>query len=408
MGAVSTTLFAGTDALRRQLGPAIGSLTQMGRLPLTAPPGTPTRPVAEIVALAPLTSLVFGGWDLLSENAYRAAAEAGVLAPKDLARHRTFLRSIAAFPGVAHPDFTVGFKPRRVHAAVGLRAQVEALRADIRRFRREQRCERLVVISCMSVEAWRPPGPVHRSLATFEAGLTANDPAIAPSQLYAYAALSERVPFLNGTPNTTIEAPALLQLARRQGVPVAGSDFKSGQTYLKTVIAAALRNRLLGITGWFSANILGNRDGLVLEDPRAFAAKQATKTGVLADICRADLYPALYQELEHLVKIHYFPPRGDNKEAWDAIDLRGWLGYPMELKVNFECRDSILAAPLALDLVLLTDAAARAGRRGMLDWLAYFFKSPAPSGRGSPGNDPNAQLAALEREIRRLGTRRRG
>jgi myo-inositol-1-phosphate synthase len=407
MGAVSTTLYAGVEALRRGRAPAIGSLTQLGRLPLAAPPGVPTVRVADLLDLAPLDGLVFGGWDLIETNAYEAARRAGVLSAADLAWARKFLRGITAYPGVADPRFTVKLEPRHAKPAAGRLAQAEALRRDLRDFRRAHRCDRLVVLCAMSVEAWAGPGPVHRTLKAFEAGLRADDPAISPAQLYAYAALSEGVPFINGTPNTTVEAPALRELARRQGVPLAGSDFKSGQTYLKTVVAAGLRNRLLGLAGWFSTNILGNRDGVVLEDPDAFAAKKATKTRVLDDICRADLYPELYGKIEHLVKINYFGPRGDNKEAWDSIDLRGWLGYPMELKINFECRDSILAAPLALDLVLLADLAARQGRAGALDWLAFFFKSPlAGSGRG-PGNDPALQLAALERELRRLAKPRK-
>jgi myo-inositol-1-phosphate synthase len=407
MGAVSTTLYAGVEALRRGFAPAIGSFTQLGRVPLAAPPGTTPRKVGELLALAPLESLVFGGWDLIETNAYDSAARAGVLSRADLARHRKFLRGIAAFPGVADPRFTVRVAPRHAKRAASKQAQVDAIRADIRAFRRQQRCKRLVVLCAMSVEAYHPPGPVHQSLRAFEAGLRADDPAIAPSQLYAYAALREGAAFINGTPNVTAETPALQELARRARVPLAGSDFKSGQTYLKTVIAAGLRNRLLGLAGWFSTNIHGNRDGDVLEDPEAFAAKRATKTAVLADICRADLYPELYGHVEHLVKINYYPPRGDNKEAWDSVDLRGWLGYPMELKINFECRDSILAAPLALDLVLLADVAARAGRGGLLDWLACFFKSPAGPRGHAPGNDPGVQFALLEREVLKLARARR-
>ena len=406
MGAVATTLYAGVEAIRTGRAPAIGSLTQLGRLPLSAPPGVPGERVSTLLGLPALSNLVFGGWDLIESDAYTAAVRAGVLQPADLARHRKFLRSIHALPGVADPRFTVGLEPRRVRRGASRLAQVEALRADLRAFKRQQKCARLVVLSCMSVEAYARPGPVHRSLAAFEAGLRANDPAIAPSQLYAYAALREGAPFINGTPNTTVETPALQELARRAGLPLAGSDFKSGQTYLKTVIAAGLRNRLLGLTGWFSTNILGNRDGQVLEHPQAFEAKEATKSGVLADICRAELYPELYRDIDHRVKINFYRPRGDNKEAWDSIDLRGWLGYPMALKINFECRDSILAAPLALDLVLLADAARRRGCTGALDWLAFYFKAPLARGRTGPGNDPNVQLTLLERQIWKLAGRR--
>jgi myo-inositol-1-phosphate synthase len=394
------------EAVRRGQTPGIGSLTQIGRLPLSAAPGTPSRPVRELVDLAPLAGVSFGGWDLLENNAYRAAARAAVLSPADLKRHRKFLNAIPAFAGVADRRFTTRIKPKFAKPAAGHRAQVAALRADIRRFRRLAKCDRVVVLSCMSVEVYQPLQPVHRSLAAFERGLEANAPAIAPSQLYAYAALCEGVPFINGTPNTTVEAPALQALARRRGVPLAGSDFKSGQTYLKTVLASALRMRLLGLTGWFSTNILGNRDGLVLEDPQAFEAKRVSKTTVLDDLCPAQTWPALYGSIEHLVKINYYGPRGDNKEAWDSVDLFGWLGYPMQLKINFQCRDSILAAPLALDLVLLADLAARRGQGGALEWLAFYFKTPLARGRARPGNDPAVQIRALEAALRRLGRRR--
>lgn len=406
MGAVATTLYAGVEAVRRGLSPGIGSLTQLGRLPLAAPPGTPTRAISEILDLAPLAGVSFGGWDLLEDNAYRAAARAAVLSPEDLRRHRKFLHAIPAYAGVADPRFTTRIQPKFAKPAAGKRALAEALRADIRRFRRQTRSDRVVVMCCMSVEVYQTLQPVHRTLAAFERGLDANDPAISPSQLYAYAALREGVPFINGTPNTIVEAPALQALARRARVPLAGSDYKSGQTYLKTVLAAALRMRMLGLSGWFSTNILGNRDGVVLEDPQAFEAKRVSKTTVLEDICSPTAYPALYGNIEHLVKINYYGPRGDNKEAWDSVDLFGWLGYPMQLKINFQCRDSILAAPLALDLVLLADVAARRGESGALDWLAFYFKAPLARGRATPGNDPSAQLRALEAAILRLGRRR--
>lgn len=407
MGAVATTLYAGVEAVRRGFTPGIGSLTQIGRLPLAAPPGTPSKPMSEIVDLAPLAGVSFGGWDLLENDAYRAAARAEVLSPADLKRHRKFLSAIPAFSGVADPRFTTRIAPKFVKKEVGKRALVEALRADIRQFQKLTKCDRVIVLGCMSVEIYQPPQPVHRSLAAFEKGLDLDDPAISPSQLYAYAALQEGAPFVNGTPNTTVETVALQELAQRKRLPLAGSDFKSGQTYMKTVLAAALRMRMLGLTGWFSANILGNRDGLVLEDPQAFEAKRVSKTTVLDDICSAQEYPALYSSVEHLVKINYFGPRGDNKEAWDSVDLFGWLGYPMQIKINFQCRDSILAAPLALDLLLLTDLAARQGESGALPWLAFFFKTPLTGGKPKPGNNPSVQLKLLESAIMRLGRKRR-
>ncbi|MEY2878176.1 MAG: hypothetical protein RLZZ15_556 [Verrucomicrobiota bacterium] len=405
MGAVATTLYAGVEAIRQGLTPGIGSLTQMGRLPLAASPDVPTRAIADLVDLAPLDGISFGGWDLLENDAYQAATRAGVLSPADLKRHRKYLRTVPAFAGVADPKFTTRIAPKFAKAAAGKRALVELLRADIRAFRAQTRSDRVVVLCCMSVEVYQPPQSVHRSLPAFERGLDADDPAISPSQLYAYAALCEGAAFINGTPNTIVEAAALQELARRARLPLAGSDFKSGQTYLKTVVGAALRMRLLGLTGWFSTNILGNRDGLVLEDPHAFEAKRVSKTTVLEDLCAAKDYPALYGNIEHLVKINYFGPRGDNKEAWDSIDLFGWLGYGMELKLNFQCRDSILAAPLALDLVLLTDLAARRGESGALAWLAFYFKTPLAGRRASVGNNPAVQLQALERAILRLARR---
>ena len=407
MGAVATTLYAGVESIRLGLAPAVGSLSQLGHYPLAARPGVSTTPLQTFLELAPLKNVIFGGWDLLETNAYQAAKRAAVLSPKDLALHKNFLRGISSFPGVANPSFTARIEPTHAKTETSLLDQVAAIRRDIALFKRQNRCTRLVVISCMSVESYRAPQPVHSSLARFEKGLATNDPTIAPSQLYAYAAISERVPFVNGTPNTTIDVMALVQLARKKGVPIAGSDFKSGQTYLKTIIASALRMRLLGLTGWFSTNILGNRDGLVLEDPQAFEAKKVSKTQVLADICPAGTYPELYGNIEHLVKINYFGPRGDNKEAWDSIDLFGWLGYPMELKINFQCRDSILAAPLALDLVLFADLAARRGESGVLDWLAFYFKSPFTGGKKPVGNDPSHQLRALDVAIRRLARRKR-
>ncbi len=402
MGAVASTLFAGVEAIRKNGAPAIGSLTQLGRLPLDAAPGETTVKISELLDLTPLDEIVFGAWDLLEKDAYEAAKHAGVLNQADLARHRKFLKTIQSMPGVVAPRFTVGIDPTRVKSAKGLQAQVEALRADLRDFKRLHRCKRLIVLCCMSVEAYVSPGPVHASLKAFEAGLKADDPSIAPSQLYAYAVLSEGIPFVNGTPNVIVEVPALRELAKKKKAPLAGSDFKSGQTYMKTVLAAGFRNRLLGLTGWFSTNILGNRDGIVLENPQAFEAKKISKSGVISDLCPADHYPELYGNIEHLVKINYFGPRGDNKEAWDAIDLQGWLGYPMAIKVNFECRDSILASPLALDLLLLSDLAARQGYSGVLDWLAFYFKTPAVAKDKSPGNDPNKQLVLLEKEICRL------
>jgi myo-inositol-1-phosphate synthase len=317
------------------------------------------------------------------------------------------LQAIRPKPGVHDPDFVRRIEADHVMKAGTHREKVEQLRQDIRDFKRELGADRAVMLFCASTEVYRPPGPATESLRAFERALDADDPSLSPTMLYAYAALWEDVPFINGTPNISVDTRAIQELARERGVPIAGKDFKSGQTMMKTVLAPALRARMLGLRGWFSTNILGNRDGEVLDDPQAFRSKEITKSSVLDTLLPAAMHPELYGEISHKVTIHYYPPRGDAKEGWDNVDLFGWLGYPMQIKINFLCRDSILAAPLVLDLALFADLAARQGRGGIQDWLSFYFKSPMPLPGLQPEHDLFAQLDNLETAVRELGAEER-
>ncbi|HEY1794407.1 MAG TPA: inositol-3-phosphate synthase [Opitutaceae bacterium] len=388
MGAVATTLMAGVELVRRGARPAVGSLTQLGTLPVR---GAQER-IADALPLAPLPSLRFGAAELIEETALDAARNAGVLSKEDLAEVSGALGAIRAQPGIFDPSFLGKFDARRVRPERGKAAQAEALE---RMFRDFAGGGRAVVLLTLSTEAWRPLGPVHASPEAFLEGLRRDDPGISPSQIYAWAAVEAGLPVVNCTPNQAVEAQAIHLRARERRVPLAGSDLKSGQTLMKTVVASGLAARLLGVRGWYSTNILGNRDGQVLNAPENFKAKEITKTGVLAEILDASSHPELYGSLEHQVHINYFPPKGDNKEAWDAIQLFGWLGYEMELKINFECRDSILAAPLVLDLALLADLAAQRGECGVQTWLAGFFKCPAAPGGGKPAPGLHEQMALI-------------
>jgi myo-inositol-1-phosphate synthase len=399
MGAVATTFMAGVEAIRTGRGTAVGSLTQLGWVPA----GGLNRRVSDLLDLAALDDLVFGGWDIFEESALETARRSRVLERSEIDELAPFLDRIRPMPGAFDRRFVRNLDGTHIIAAGSLRERVEVLRENIRTFSRENGCSRLVMIWCGSTEVHTPEGPIHRSLADFENALEQDHESISPSQLYLYAALQERVPYINGAPNPGVEFRCFQELALARGVPIAGSDFKTGQTFLKTVIAPALRTRQLGVRGWYSTNILGNRDGEVLDDPGSFRSKEVTKAGVLSGILSAEDYPDLYSDLSHVVRINYYPPRGDNKEGWDNIDLFGWLGYPMQLKINFLCRDSILAAPLVLDLVLLTDIAARQGRSGLQSWLSYFFKSPAVPRGERVEHDLGLQWRRLEEEIRRLG-----
>lgn len=402
MGAVATTFIAGIHAIRAGAALPIGSLTQMGRLRIGKRTEKKIPLIREFVPLASLENLVFGGWDPIPEDAYRAAVRADVLKPEHLLPHRAALERIHPMTAVFDQEYVRRINGTNTKVGASKARLVDELREDIQRFRREHGCARLVMVWCGSTEAYRAPAPAHQSLVAFEKGLAESDPAIPPSMMYAYAALAEGVPYVNGSPNYSSDAPALVELAEKNRVPIAGKDFKTGQTLVKTVLAPMLRARLLGLSGWFSTNILGNRDGEVLDDPGSFRSKEITKSGVLDAILDRELFPELYRDFFHKIRIEYYPPRGDAKEGWDNIDLVGWLGYPMQLKVNFLCRDSILAAPIVLDLALFVDLAARAGLAGIQEWLSFYFKSPLHHPSVNPEHDLFTQLAKLENTLRWL------
>ena len=377
LGAVTTTFMAGVENVRRGRAAPIGSLTQMATIRLGKRTEGRSPLIREFVPLAELDDLVFGAWDPIPDDGYRSALTAGVL---DRHEHiepiADFLTAVRPMPAVFSQDYVKRLQGENVKRGRTKRELAEALRQDIRDFKAGRGCDRLVMVWCASTEVFIAPGPVHQTLAAFEKGMEANDPAIAPSMLYAWAAIMESVPFANGAPNLTCDVPALEQLARDRGVAVGGKDFKTGQTMVKTVLSPMFKARMLGVHGWYSTNILGNRDGEVLDDPESFKTKEESKLGVLEYILQPHLYPELYGSIYHKVRINYYPPRGDNKEGWDNIDIFGWLGYPMQIKVDFLCRDSILAAPLVLDLALFFDLAQRAGLQGVQEWLSFYFKSP--------------------------------
>jgi myo-inositol-1-phosphate synthase len=376
LGAVSTTLIAGVELARQGKGLPIGSLTQMGTARLGRRDEGRTVKINELVPLASMDDVAFGAWDIISENAYQVAVRSGVLNDKHLEAVRPALEKIVPKKGVHNPEFVRRIAANHTKDTKTHRESIEALRQDIRDFKKELNAKRAVMIVTASVETYIGVPAFTQSLAELEKALDANDAQVNPTLLYAYAAIMEGVPFANATPNTSVDTPALQELARKQNVPVAGRDLKSGQTMMKTVIAPALKARMLGLDGWFSTNILGNRDGEVLDDPQAFKAKEVTKSGVLDTILQPEQYPELYGNYSHKVSIHYYPPRGDAKEGWDNIDITGWLGYPMQIKVNFLCRDSILAAPLVLDIALFLDLAKRLEWKGIQEWMSFYFKSP--------------------------------
>ncbi len=376
MGAVATTFFAGVEAARRGLAKPVGSLTQMQTIRLGRRSENRNPLIKDLLPLAELDDLEMAGWDVYPEDAYAAAKRAGVLRPEDLTPVADFLRRIRPMPAAFDQRYVTRLDGDHVKPFESRADLVQALRDDIRQAVSAAGASRAVMIWCGSTEIYLQPAPCHQTLEAFERGLEDNDPAIPPSQLYAYAAIREGIPYANGAPNLSADVPALDELARECGVPVAGKDFKTGQTLLKTALAPAFKARMLGVEGWFSTNILGNRDGAVLDDPDSFRSKEVTKTSVLDAILQPDLYPDLYGDLYHKVRINYYPPRGDAKEGWDNIDITGWMGYPMQIKVDFLCRDSILAAPIVLDLALLLDLAHRAGESGIQEWLSFYFKSP--------------------------------
>ena len=402
LGAVSTTLIAGVHAIRKGLAAPTGSLTQMGTIRLGKRTDGRSPLIKDFVPLAALDDLVFGGWDIFEDNCYQAACNAEVLRRDLLDQVRPELEAVQPWPAVFDQSYVKKLDGPNVKSGASKRDLAEQLRADIRRFREEQGVERLVLVWCGSTEVYLEEAPVHQSLEAFERGLEASDLAIPSSMIYAYAALKEGIPYANAAPNLSADVPALEELALRTGSPLAGKDLKTGQTLMKTMVAPGLKARLLGVSGWYSTNILGNRDGEVLDDPESFKTKEESKKSVLDHILQPELYPTLYDDLHHVVRINYYPPRGDNKEGWDNIDLVGWLDYPMQLKINFLCRDSILAAPIVLDVALFLDLATRAGMSGIQEWLSFYFKSPIHRRDLYPEHDLFIQLMKLKNTLRHL------
>ncbi|MGH7481592.1 MAG: inositol-3-phosphate synthase [Longimicrobiales bacterium] len=402
LGAVSTTFVAGVEAIRRGHAQPIGSLTQMSHIRLGKRTEDRQPLIKDFVPLAALDDLVFGAWDPIPDDAYVSAKTAQVLEDRDIEPLKDFLETIRPMPAVFDPEYVKRIHGTNVKKGRNKRDLAEQLRADIRGFREEHECDRLVMIWCGSTEIFLKAGPEHASIDAFEKAMEEDAHAIAPSMVYAYAALMEGVPFANGAPNLTIDFPALRELAKRQKLPVGGKDFKTGQTMMKTILAPGLKARMLGVDGWFSTNILGNRDGEVLDDPASFKTKEESKLGVLEYILQPRLYPDLYGDVYHKVRINYYPPRGDNKEGWDNLDIFGWMGYPMQIKIDFLCRDSILAAPIVLDLALFLDLAQRAGMAGVQEWLSFYFKSPMTAPDLYPEHDLFIQHWKLKNTLRHL------
>jgi myo-inositol-1-phosphate synthase len=400
-GAVATTFVAGVEAARRGLATPLGSLTQMATIRLGKRTDARTPLIKDFVPLAGLDDLVFGAWDPIPDNGYESALKAGVLHKENhLDPIKDFLSGLKPMPAAFDTAYVKKLDGPNKKTGATKRELAEAIRADIRRFKEENGCDRLVMVWCGSTEIYVLPTAVHENLEAFEAGMEANDPGIAPSQLYAYAAIMEGVPYANGAPNLSADFAALEDLAVEKGVPIGGKDFKTGQTLMKTILAPGFKTRMLGLSGWFSTNILGNRDGEVLDDPESFKTKEVSKLGVLEHILQPDMYPELYGDMYHKVRINYYPPRGDNKEGWDNIDIFGWMGYPMQIKVDFLCRDSILAAPIVLDLALFLDLASRAGFKGIQEWLSFYFKSPQTAPGLYPEHDIFIQHWKLKNTLR--------
>ena len=402
LGAVATTYVAGVENVRRGRGKPIGSLTEMGTIRLGKRTDNRAPKIRDFVPLASLDQIVFGAWDPIPDDAYASCKVAGVLDTPHIEPNADFLKSLQPMPAVFDQKYVKRLTGTNVKKGKSKRDLAEQLRADIRTFRERNKCERLVIVWCASTEIFITPGPAHQTLAAFEKAMDDNDPSIAPSMLYAWAALQEGVPFANGAPNLCVDTLALQELAREKHVAVCGKDFKTGQTMVKTVIAPMLKARMLGLAGWYSTNILGNRDGEVLDDPESFKTKEESKLGVLEHILQPAKYPDLYGNVYHKVRINYYPPRGDNKEGWDNIDIFGWLGYPMQIKIDFLCRDSILAAPLVHDLALLLDLAQRAGMGGIQEWLSFYFKSPMAAPELSPEHDLFIQHTKMKNTLRWL------
>ena len=393
---------AGVESIRRGLSVPIGSLTQMATIRLGKRTEGRSPLIREFVPLAGLGDLVFGAWDPIPDDALTAARKAGVLEDKHLEPLADFLSGIRPMPAVFDNHYVTRIHGTNVKRGATKRDLAEQLRADIREFKANHALERVVLVWCGSTEIFIRPGPAHATIAAFEAAMERSDESIAPSMLYAWAAIMEGAPYCNGAPNLAVDTPALIQLANDRGVPISGKDFKTGQTWLKTVVAPGIKARMLGLRGWYSTNILGNRDGEVLDDPASFKTKEESKLSVLHTILQPEKYPALYADFSHVVRINYYPPRGDNKEGWDNIDIVGWMNYPMQIKINFLCRDSILAAPLVLDLALFSDFAQRAGMKGIQEWLSFYYKSPMTAAGLQPEHDLFIQQTKLKNTLRHL------
>ena len=402
LGAVATTFVAGVENVRRGRAKPIGSLTQMATIRLGRRTEHRAPLIKDFVPLAALDDLIFGAWDPIPDDAYASAKVAGVLDGHHIDPIADFLQSIKPMPAVFDQAYVKRLSGTNIKQGKTKRELAEQLRADIRAFKARHACDRLVVVWCASTEVFIQPGPAHESLTAFEKAMDGNDPAIAPSMLYAWAALMEGVPFANGAPNLTVDTKALQELAEKKHVAVSGKDFKTGQTMVKTVVSPMLKARMLGLSGWYSTNILGNRDGEVLDDPESFKTKEESKLGVLEHILQPSMYPELYGKIYHKVRINYYPPRGDNKEGWDNIDIFGWLGYPMQIKIDFLCRDSILAAPIVLDLALFSDLAQRAGMAGIQEWMSFYYKSPMAAPGLTPEHDLFIQHTKLKNTLRWL------
>jgi len=402
LGAVSTTTIAGVLAIRRGLAKPIGSLTQMGTIRLGKRTEANSPRIKDFVPLASLDDIVFGGWDIFDDNSYEAARTAGVLDRGLLDQIRPELEAIKPWAAVFDQRYVKRLHGPNVKKGTSKKDLAEQVRADIQTFKRDHGLSRLVMVWCGSTEVYLTEGAVHQSIDALEKGLEKSDEAIPSSMIYAYAAIKEGIPYANAAPNLSADIPALIQLAQKTGSPLAGKDLKTGQTLIKTIIAPGLKSRLIGVEGWYSTNILGNRDGEVLDDPESFKTKEESKKSVLDYIFQPNLYPDLYEKLCHVVRINYYPPRGDNKEGWDNIDIFGWLGYPMQLKINFLCRDSILAAPIVLDSALFLDLARRAGMSGIQEWLSFYYKSPMHAAGLYPEHDLFIQLMKLKNTLRYL------
>ncbi|HEX2695541.1 MAG TPA: inositol-3-phosphate synthase [Acidobacteriota bacterium] len=402
LGAVATTFVAGVMSVRKGLSRPIGSLTQMGSIRLGKRTDKRSPMIKDFIGLAGLDDLVFGAWDIFPDNAYEAALKAGVLSREHLDPLREDLEALKPWTAVFDQRYVKKLTGTNVKKAATKYDHALLLIEDIRKFKKAHKLDRMVMIWCASTEIFLKPDPIHATVASLEKAMKENHPAVAPSMIYAYAALKCGVPFANGAPNLTVDIPAMRELARKKGSPIAGKDFKTGQTLMKTILAPGLKARLLGLNGWFSTNILGNRDGEVLDDPESFKTKEESKLSVLEYILQPAVYPELYGNYTHKVRINYYPPRGDNKEGWDNIDIFGWMGYPMQIKIDFLCRDSILAAPIVLDLVLFMDLAKRAGMKGIQEWLSFYFKSPMCAPELYPEHDLFIQLMKLKNTLRHL------